>query len=127
MQDQIFKNDNSRFTTSNFGSVITKSIDIRDTLLLSSIVTVNPTEGGVVNFVNDATIVVIQSSIPYVQLTFILPLKPLYGQVLIITSNVNISSIVFNGNGASFGMTMPTSILASEPLRLVYAATWVII
>jgi hypothetical protein len=131
MQEQeekvLFKADNSRFTSHNFGTVITRQVDVQENLLLSGIVTVTPTEGGIVYLVNDATITLISNIDPYIQLRFLLPENPKFGQVVILTTNANISSIVFDGNGETFSTPMPTSMVSGFPIRMVYGDSWILI
>jgi hypothetical protein len=131
MQEQeekvLFKADNSRFTSHNFGTVITRQVDVQENLLLSGIVTVTPTEGGIVYLVNDATITLISNIDPYIQLRFLLPENPKFGQVVILTTNANISSIVFDGNGETFSTPRPTSMVSGFPIRMVYGDSWILI
>ena len=123
----LFGSDATRFNNFNFGTIITRQIDVQENLLVSAIVTVTPTEGGIVYIPPDTTIVYLTSIDPYIQLTFLLPLKPKYGQVIIFTSNADVSSIIFDGNGETFGVLMPTNVIASTPIRIVFANTWLLI
>jgi hypothetical protein len=125
-QGPLLKTDASRFNSFNFGTIKTRQIDVQENFLISGIVTVTPTEGGSVFIPADTTIVYITSIDPLIQLSFLLPLKPKYGQTLIFTSNSDVSSVIFDGNGSTFGMSMPTNVVSSTPIRIVYADTWIL-
>ena len=125
---ELLKGNISRFNNFDFGTVQSRIIDVSENLLLSGIVSVTPTEGGIVSLFHNATIVHINNLNPYIQLTFLLPQSPKLGQLLILTSNVNISSVIFNGNGKTFGTPMPTSINSGSPIRMVFADLyWILI
>jgi hypothetical protein len=126
-EEVLFKGNTSRFTIHNFGTVITQQVDVQENLLLSGIVTVTPTEGGIVYLVHDATITLISNIDPYIQLTFLLPENPKFGQVIILTTNADISSIVFDGNGETFSTPMPTSMVSGFPIRMAFGDSWILI
>jgi hypothetical protein len=120
--------DNSRFVDYTFGTVTSDIVTVNNSLNIAGIVTSTPVEGGSLHLPNNATVVYINSTIGYFQLTFIMPLKPIHGQLLIITSNVSVSSLVFNGNGTTFGMQMPNTLAANNPLRILYTSIeWIIV
>lgn len=119
--------ESSRYINYSFAGVKTDSLDVKENIYLSSIITVSPTEDGIVLIPKDATILFIDGVDNLVQLTISLPLKPKYGQVLIITSNIDVANLSFETNGESFGITSPNVLVNALPLRMVYGNKWILI
>ena len=123
MSHEIYKGDsNTRFVDYSFGNVKAKSIEIQENLYLTSVVNGNPVDGATITIPPRCTVVLIQNTSPYTFLKFIMPIKPVYGQVLIISSSVDITSLQLNG--ATFAQTAPTQLTASSPLRFIFAGSW---
>lgn len=115
-------NNQQHFLDYQFGTVITNTLTINDSLIINSIMTANPVEGGTVIIPNYATVVYISNTAPYISVTFHLPSNPKIGKVLSIVTNVDISNVFFtNGN---FGTTVPVYILNSQPYRIIFAGTF---
>lgn len=125
--DQVFKFDHRRYNKFDFGMITTREIQIRENLLITAAATVTPTEGGIMTIPHNVSVIYISAIDPLIQSTILLPLKPKHGHIIIFTSNIDISSIIFDGNGTTFGMTMPTNVVSSTPIRLLYIGTWILI
>lgn len=116
--------DYQRFLDFSASSVSTNDLEVKANLLLTSILTVNPTEGGTIVIPNHSTVIYVNNIASFVTLTFRLPSNPSKGKVLSIVSQVDISN-VFYTNG-DFGVTIPPFLANSTPLRLIFTGTvWI--
>jgi hypothetical protein len=118
----LLKSDQTRFVDYSFGNVQTQSLQFTGNLVANSIVTGSPVDGGTVTIPPRATIVILQNTQVYTQLTLVMPTKPDYGQILIIVSTVDVPNLTLSG--ATFGTHQPYSLTADVPLRFVFAGSW---
>jgi hypothetical protein len=117
----------TRYLNADYANITTNTLTIEQNLLISAISTVTPLEGGTIYIPKDTMIVYINLTISIIQITIVLPLLPKIGQFVTIVSNHNISTLHLNGNGQTFGMVIPSSLLMSTPLRLCFSGVWIII
>lgn len=118
----LLKGDQSRYVDYAFGNVKLQSLEVAGNLVLNSIAMGNPIDGGTVIIPTNSTIVLIQNTVPYTQLTMKMPLQPRYGQTLTITSTVDIPNLSLTG--ATFGTKEPIAMIENVPLRFVFAGSW---
>ena len=122
MDSEILKGDQSRFLDYNFASVQCQSINVTGNLVISSIASVSPIDEATITIPSGITYLLIQNTVPYNFLTFKLPFKPVYGQILTIISTVDILNVQFvNGE---ISTPAPTSVSGDKPLRFIFAGTW---
>ena len=114
--------DATRFVDYTFGSVETGSLTVTGNTMFAGIAMGNPADGGTVQIPQNITTVILQSIYPYTALTISMPMKPQYGQIVIIICTVNVTTLSLT-NG-TFGTTVPTSITAPKPLRFIFAGSW---
>jgi hypothetical protein len=118
----ILKGDHSRHVDHTFGNVKSLNLNVAGSLSISSIATGSPVDGGTIHIPQTATIVIIQNVEPYTLLTFVLPKQPEYGQLLTISSTVDIANVKFSTS--AFGGGAPSSMTANSPLRFIFAGSW---
>lgn len=118
----LLKDSNTHFVDYSFGSITAKNLEVSGAFIISGITTGNPVNGATVKIPKDTSVVIIQNTVTYTQLSFIMPLLPKYGQTLSIVSTVNITN--FSLIGSTFGTTIPRILVASTPLRLIFAGSW---
>lgn len=116
------KGENSRFIDYSFGNVNTQALTINGSLNLTGIAVGNPVDGGTVNIPTSCSIVILQSTEEYTQLSLRMPLNPAYGQTLTIISIVDILNLSLEGT--VFGTTKPIKIIADKPLKFIFAGKW---
>lgn len=118
----ILKGEATRFTDYSFGKVQTQELTVTGVVNFSGIAMGNPVDGGTVTIPPNVSIVILQNLYPYTQLIITMPLQPEYGQMITIVSTVNISNLTFTN--ATFGTTTPIAMVASVPIRLLFAGSW---
>lgn len=122
VENKLLGDSHSRFVDYAFGNVITQNLEITQNLIISGITTGTPLDGATVTIPPNISVVIIQNTLPYTQLTFVMPLKPQYGQILTIVCNVAILN--FSLVGSTFGTVVPTNLAAGRPYRIIYAGSW---
>lgn len=118
----LLKGDLSRFVDYSFGNVKTQTIEIEGNLIMSGIAIGSPIDGGTVNIPTQCSVVLIQNTSPYTQLTMNMPLEPTFGQVLMLISTVSIPNLALEGS--TFGSVAPNSLSTTTPIRLLYVGSW---
>ena len=117
--------DYQRYLDFAASSVITNDLEVNKNLLLTSILTVNPTEGGTIVIPDYSTVIYVTNTASYITLTFQLPSNPSIGKVLSIVSQVDITNVFYTN--ATFGVTIPIYLTNSTPVRLIYTGSvWIL-
>lgn len=121
-KDIVYKGEQTRFADYSFGNLQTQDLEVSGDLLVSGIAFGSPLDGGTIQIPEKVSVVIIQNTAPYTQLSMTMPLLPKYGKVISIVSTVDVSNLSFT-NGL-FGTQQPTSMKASVPLRFIFAGSW---
>ena len=117
--------DSTRFVDYKFGSLQTGDLTVTGEVIMSGIAMGNPVDGGTVRIPAKVSLVILQNTAAYTQLTITMPLQPDFGQTICLVSTVDVANVTFTSG--AFGSTKPTELKANVALRFIFAGSWFMI
>lgn len=120
--EMLLGGEQTRYTEYTFGKLQTQTLTVTGEVIMAGIATGSPIDGGKIKIPNNVSNVIIQSLYPYTALTIQMPQNPIWGKTVTVVSNRDVVTLMFEN--ATFGTEMPTTMIASIPLRFIYAGQW---